>query len=436
MKLECSSQLLARQKRADFPLWLACERRRGISVLTAMNETPKKIPFGGKLCILCKKSFPVAKEKINVFGKSSLNICSLVKHATNIDLSVYVECENLAICRTKCYNRLVRLKNTLNKVDEITREIQNDFDGDVSLRFKRLSKDSSDTPDAKRGLNFGGPGSSSDQGELQGKVTASVVHTIPVTSPNLSPIPLGGILAYGFVPSRPQSQLVQKAFTGAMPVKTLFTSTPLGSKAATRENHHAHSPNPGSQESETSVHLTVKYPSKPIHKELKDDYAAIGKAIVYGSPQRIARAVLKNEALKKCIVEKVLQLMTLQLNGLCSRRQPSMLRANTKEGITQFDFKKLCFEWKERAPIFYAFLMTCASTKKQNNPDWLPSVSVAGSILLKQRNPHMNGCAAILGILLKSNSLEVRLNCFNNKTSPIFNPEMSNNDSCMLAKAL
>ena len=105
--------------------------------------------------------------------------------------------------------------------------------------------------------------------------------------------------------------------------------------------------------------------------------------------------MLKNEALKKYIVEKVLQLMTLQLNGLCSRRQPSMLRTNTKEGITQFDFKKLCFECKERAPIFYAFLMTCASTKKQNNPDWLPSVSVAGSILLKQRNPHMNDCAAI-----------------------------------------
>ena len=102
-------------------------------------------------------------------------------------------------------------------------------------------------------------------------------------------------------------------------------STPLASKATTRENHDAHSPSPGSQERETSVHITVKYPSKPIHKELKDDYAAIGKAIVYGSPRRTERAVLKNEALKKCIVEKVLQLMTLQLNGLCSRRQPSML---------------------------------------------------------------------------------------------------------------
>ena len=273
--------------------------------------------------------------------------------------------------------------------------------------IKRLSKDSSSTPDAKRDLNFGCPGSSSDQEELQGK--GSVVHAIPVASPGLSPIPFSvtnhsGILVHGFVPPRPQNQLLEKAFMGAMPV-VMLTSTPLAGKVAT----HANSPNAESQERDTSVHLTVKYPSKPVHKELKDDYAAIGKAIVHGSPQRIARAVLKNEKLKKCIVEKVLQLMALQLNGLCSRRQPSMLRANTKEGITQFEFKKLCLEWKERAPIFYAFLMTCASTKKQNNPEWLSSVSVAGSILLKQRNPHMNGCAAVLGILLKSNSLEVRL---------------------------
>ena len=58
-------------------------------ILIAMNETPNKIPFGGEICILCKKSFTVAKEKINVFGKSGLNISSPVKHATNVDLSVY-----------------------------------------------------------------------------------------------------------------------------------------------------------------------------------------------------------------------------------------------------------------------------------------------------------------------------------------------------------
>lgn len=86
---------------------------------------------------------------------------------------------------------------------------------------------------------------------------------------------------------------------GAVPV-VMLTSTPLAGKVAT----HANLPNADSQEKETSLHLTVKCASKPVHKELKDDYAAIGKAIVYGSPQRIARAVLKNETLKKCIVEK------------------------------------------------------------------------------------------------------------------------------------
>ena len=98
----------------------------------------------------------------------------------------------------------------MHKVDEISKKIQSDFDGDVPLRLKRLSKDSRSTLDAKRGLNFGGPGLSSDQEELLGKVAVSVVHAIPVTSPGLSPIPFGvtnpsGILAHGFVPPRPQS---------------------------------------------------------------------------------------------------------------------------------------------------------------------------------------------------------------------------------------
>ena len=53
--------------------------------------------------------------------------------------------------------------------------------------------------------------------------------------------------------------------------------------------------------------------------------------------------------------------------------------------------------------------MTCATTTlKEIAPEWLPSITVAGSILLKQRNSHKNGCATVLGILIKSRSLEVR----------------------------
>ena len=160
---------------------------------------------------------------------------------------------------------------------------------------------------------------------------------------------------------------------------------------------------------ETKVYLSVEYPSQTVQKELNDDLAVLGKAIASGFEQRIAKAILKNVNFKKIVVEKVLQLMTSQINGICSRKQPSMLRANTKEEIVNFDFEKLCFEWKERAPIFYTFLMACATTTRNEiAPEWLPSMAVAGLILLKQRNSHMNGCATVLGILIKLRSLEVR----------------------------
>ena len=59
----------------------------------------------------------------------------------------------------------------------------------MSLFVLTLSEDSSSTPDAKKGINLGVPGSSSDQEELQGnEVAAGVVHAIPVASLGLSPI--------------------------------------------------------------------------------------------------------------------------------------------------------------------------------------------------------------------------------------------------------
>ena len=43
---------------------------------------------------------------------------------------------------------------------------------------------------------------------------------------------------------------------------------------------------------------------------------------------------------------------------------------------------------------------------------WLPSIAVAGSILLKQRSRHMNGTATFLAILFKTASTEVSMKAF------------------------
>ena len=71
---------------------------------------------------------------------------------------------------------------------------------------------------------------------------------------------------------------------------------------------------------ETKVYLSVEYPSQTVQKELNDDLAVLGKAIASGFEQRIAKAILKNVNFKKIVVEKVLQLMTSQINGICSRK--------------------------------------------------------------------------------------------------------------------
>ena len=48
-----------------------------------------------------------------------------------------------------------------------------------------------------------------------------------------------------------------------------------------------------------------------------------------------------------------------------------------------------------------------SATKSTRNTSWLPSVTVSGSVLLKQRNHEMSATAYVLGIVLKSRSTEV-----------------------------
>ena len=61
---------------------------------------------------------------------------------------------------------------------------------------------------------------------------------------------------------------------------------------------------------DTSVKLTIEYPSTTVNKTLEKVYEAIGKALSYGPPQRVATAVVKCKVLTKYVVENVLK--TLQ----------------------------------------------------------------------------------------------------------------------------
>ena len=99
-----------------------------------MDVTPKKLSHSEEFCFLCKDNFSFPKFKIKVLGKSALDIPSLILKATKEDANVYVERERFYICRVKCFNRLVRYQNALRKVEEISFEIQKDYQSDDSVR--------------------------------------------------------------------------------------------------------------------------------------------------------------------------------------------------------------------------------------------------------------------------------------------------------------
>jgi hypothetical protein len=86
-----------------------------------------------------------------------------------------------------------------------------------------------------------------------------------------------------------------------------------------------------------------------------------------------------------------------------------MLRKTSKADLEKFDLKLLCNEWREKAPLFYSILMTVSANKRTKGSLWFGSVAIAGSVLLKQKNEKMNATAAVLGIVMKSKSVEVSL---------------------------
>jgi len=142
-------------------------------------ETPKKI-LTSEACFL-RKAKVSSKEKIKVFGKSVVAIHSPILRATEADLSVYVVRALAAIC----YNRLLRYKRALDRVEEIENEIKQDLKYDGPFRVKRLAKESGQKPEAKKSLKFGDANVNNNTPQSITFVPRGGIGAFPSTSPSL-----------------------------------------------------------------------------------------------------------------------------------------------------------------------------------------------------------------------------------------------------------
>ena len=343
------------------------------------KELPKKIVQSNLLCFLC--ACPLNKDKDRVFGKSAVDIPGLIRNAIDIDAAIFSS-SDLFVC-IACYKKLVQFEKITSNLRALRRELQENYEKG-GARTKRLRKDSA-TQEAVTHVTGAFPSSSSTAAKsLKFPTTCTSFGQEAVTDSDFS-------------------------FDTCPPAPALFlTSTPVA-KVKWPSVAIVHVRSKSVDATQTSVKVVVQYPSKPVNQTLAKEYEAIGKALAYGPPHRLAKAVTKNKELNKLVVHNVMKLLSNEVSALCSRNNPSLLRKYGKKDLVNFDLQFRCEEWKERAPLFFSFLMTCciSSGSTSEAVKWLPSAAVAGSVLLKQRNPQMNATASVLGVLIKSGSTEV-----------------------------
>lgn len=334
-------------------------------------ETPRKIVDIDSKCFLCSSNPPI-KERVKVFGKSSVDIEGLLK-SIEINVSTYYDASSLFICSRTCYKRLLKLKKLQNELNSVKQTLIEAF---PKVRTKRLRSNAEDHDACSS--NESKLSQSNVEKSLRFQSTCS---TTTYTSSTISSLlDQAAILGTLRVDDDVLSSQEATSIPPAMPVLLNLTST------------HIRVPRPESSRVNpaSSVKISVNYDSKTVNKTLPKEYELLGKALAHGPPQRIAKAIFKCFDLKKLVIEKVLRLVCSEASHLCSRKEPTLLRKTGKSDIVNFSFQSLCEEWKTKAPIFYAFLISVAGSK---NATWLPSVAVSGSILLKQRNTQMNATA-------------------------------------------
>ena len=144
----------------------------------------------------------------------------------------------------------------------------------------------------------------------------------------------------------------------------------------------------------------------------------------------MARAAFRVKELRVELIKCVLRQLSIECTTIVSPKTSSILRNTTPEGIRNLSLQEVCHEWKQQTPLLYSLLMTTASPSQRNQQrgakknsisisgkaknsledcDWLPSVAVTGSILLKQRSCSMNAVQLMLMMLIKYSGLQV---CF------------------------
>ena len=158
------------------------------------------------------------------------------------------------------------------------------------------------------------------------------------------------------------------------------------------------------------VLVRVGWESGDRYRHLPVNLCSLGKMLLRGTFKQIATAAWRCPDLKQHLVKEMLKTVHHECASLCTLKEPSSLWKTSKDGIQEFTFEKLQDELSVRAPVFNAVLKTASLKTPEEKQDllWLPTVSMAAAICLKNRSSRLTVVQLLVSIILQHCGLTVR----------------------------
>ena len=222
-------------------------------------ETPNKVVEAADRCFICATVVP-KKEKLYIFGKSSIDFCGIINSALNVNVRNYSASDQLFIYRAQCHQRLTKLKHSLYNLNKAKGELEEEFKANVH-RTKRLRHQEEVEEDIEEIDEQLGQSAHGKVVKVLHFSTDAITFT---SSPRVSPVASSDNqhCAWTFLsPNQSGSgELLKRAFMNTIAHShKVVTSTPRKS--------------PRNCDGETSnVKLSISYPSKNVNKSLNGSY--------------------------------------------------------------------------------------------------------------------------------------------------------------------
>jgi hypothetical protein len=158
------------------------------------------------------------------------------------------------------------------------------------------------------------------------------------------------------------------------------------------------------------MQVEVVWPSETRGRKLSAEMESIGKALLRGIYKQIAHKIWQNKCLKMEIMKYVGKAVAAECRELRSTKCKTIARHSSSDDMMKFNPEAFFHEWMNKAPIFYSVLLSSALSERRkdvNTVTWLPSIAMAGSVLLRERSRGMDAMQLLVTTIIRSSASQV-----------------------------